>query len=79
MLSVQRSRREHRLRAIYRLIARIKRYIEFVDTIHDIDDFKQQLWPDEDLRRKVIAEKYVARMYRRRLFRLRCLKSNPFL
>lgn len=62
------------VRAVERIIARTQRGLEYVNARKDIDDYKQKLWPDEELRRTVIAEKCVARMYRRRILRLRCYK-----
>lgn len=75
MLAARKSDREHRLKAIYRLIAQITGKLEFVDTIHDIEDYRLRLFGgSEEEKRYVLAAKLCARGYRRKIFRLRCLK-----
>lgn len=66
----------HRVRAADRLIARLRRGIEFVDTLFEVDDYRLRLGDeDKDLRRTVLAEELCAKDYRRKVRRLRCLRT----
>lgn len=65
----------HRRRAVDRSIALLRRRIEIVDALHDIDDFRLSLGDEEkDLHRKVLAEELCAKHYRRKLRRLHFLR-----